>query len=173
MGFRFNVALVFIISFMAGVILSGCVSYQLVRQVRGTGIMPPDDTLKAGSTTLAEVLSLYGAPDKLGEIGDHDLLIYERILYSNSGLTFGIPFGDFPLIKPEISARGGLGRYDTLALFFTSDRIVRYIVYTKGSGCPYPKALFEEEGAAGDCHGVKCKNGNDSSGDEEGVDKSR
>ena len=160
MGFRFSVTLVLVMGFMAGVILPGCVSYQLVRQVRGTEIMAPDHTLKAGSTTLAEVLSLYGAPNRLGEIGDHDLLIYERILYSNSGLAFGIPLADFPLINPELSASQGLGRYDTLAFFFTSDRIVRYIVYTKGSVYPYLKALLEEQSAAGDRNGVGPKNGN-------------
>jgi hypothetical protein len=160
MGFRFSVILVLVMGFMAGVILPACVSYQLVRQVRGTEIMAPDDTLKAGSTTLGEVLSLYGAPDRIGELGDHDLLIYERTLYRNSGLTFGMPFSDFPLINPELSTRQGLGRYDTLVLFFTSDRIVRYIVYTKGSVYPYLKALLEEQSPAGDGNEVERKNGN-------------
>lgn len=145
MGFRFNTALVFVMGFMAGIILPGCVSYQFVRQVRGAEVTPPDNRLKTGSTTLGEVLSLYGAPDKIEAIGVHDLLIYERTLYSTSGIAIGIPLGDFPFINPEISARGGLGRYDTLALFFTSDRVLREIVYTKGSRHPYLKSLFEEQ----------------------------
>jgi len=171
MGFRFNVTLVFVMGFMAGVILPGCISYQFVRQIKGSEVMPPGDTLKAGSSTLGEVLSLYGAPDTIKALGAEDLLIYERTLYGNSGLSFGIPFGDFSFVNPEISARGGLGRYDTLALFFTSDRILRYIVYTKGSSCPYLKAMFEEENAAGDCKRVKRKNGDAYPGDEKGVDK--
>jgi hypothetical protein len=57
MGFRFNAAPVFVMSFMAGIIFSGCVSYQFVRHVRGAEVMPPDNRLKAGSTTLGEVLS--------------------------------------------------------------------------------------------------------------------
>lgn len=145
MGFRFNVSLVFIMGFIMGIILPGCISYQFVRQLRGAEVMPPDNKLKAGKTTLGEVLSICGAPDKLEVLGGEDLLIYERTLYGNSGLSFGIPFGDFSFVNPEISARGRLGRYDTLALFFTPDGILREIVYTKGSSYPYLKTLFEEE----------------------------
>jgi hypothetical protein len=147
MGFRFNVSLVFIMGFIVGIILPGCISYQFVRQLRGAEVMPPDNTLKAGTTTLGEVLSICGAPDKLEVLGGEDLLIYERTLYGNSGLAFGIPFSDLSFINPEISARGRLGRYDTLALFFTPDGILREIVYTKGSSYPYLKTLFEEERA--------------------------
>ena len=145
MGFRFNVSLVFIMGFIMGIILPGCISYQFVRQLRGAEVMPPDNKLKAGTTTLGEVLSICGAPDKLEVLGGEDLLIYERTLYGNSGLAFGIPFSDFSFINPEISARGRLGRYDTLALFFRPDGILREIVYTKGSSYPYLKTLFEEE----------------------------
>lgn len=145
MGFRFKASLVFVMGFAVGIILPGCISYQFVRQLRGTEIMPPDNMLKAGRTTLGEVLSIYGAPDNLEELGGEDLLIYERALYGNSGLAFGIPFSDFSFINLEISARGSLGRYDTLALFFTPGGILREIVYTKGSSYPYLKTLFEEE----------------------------
>jgi hypothetical protein len=147
MGFRFNITLVLIMGFMAGIILPGCISYQFVRQLRGAEVMPPDAMLKPGTTTLCEALSIYGAPDKLQAFGDEDLLIYQRILYGNSGLSFGIPFGDFSFINPEISASEGLGRYDTLALFFTPDGILRGLVYTKGSSYPYLKTLLEEERA--------------------------
>jgi hypothetical protein len=153
MGFRFKVTLALVMGFMAGVIFPGCISYQFVRQIRGSEVMPPENRLKAGSTTLGEVLSLYGAPDKIGAFGDNDFLIYTRTLYSNSGLTFGLPFGDFSFVNPEISARGGLGRYDTLALLFTSDRILEEMVYTKGSGYPYLKTLFEEQSTSEACIG--------------------
>ena len=145
MGFRFKVSLVFIMGFVVGIILPGCISYQFVRQLRGAEVMPPDNKLKAGKTTLGEVLSICGAPDKLEVLGGEDLLIYERTLYGNSGLSFGIPFGDFSFVTPEISARGRLERYDTLALFLTPDGILREIVYTKGSSYPYLKTLLEEE----------------------------
>lgn len=145
MGFRFKVTLVFVMGFMVGILLPGCISYQFVRQLRGAEVMPPDNTLKTGTTSLGEVLSICGAPDKVEVLGGEDLLIYERTLYGNSGLALGIPFGDFSFFNPEISARGRLGRYDTLALFFTSDHILREIVYTKGSRYPYLKTLFEEE----------------------------
>jgi hypothetical protein len=148
MGFPFKVSLIFVMALMAGIILHGCISYELVRQVRGAEIMPPDNRLKPGRTTLSEVLSLYGAPDKIGALGDHNLLIYERTIYSNSGIALGIPLVDFPLINPEISAGGRLGRHDTLALFFTSDHILREMIYTKGSSYPYMKTLFEEQSAS-------------------------
>lgn len=151
MGFRFKVALALVMGFMAAVILPGCISYQFVRHIRGSEVIPPENRLKAGSTTLDEVLSLYGAPDKIGAFGDHDFLIYTKTFYSNSGLTFGLPFGDFSFFNPEISARGGLGRYDTLALFFTSERILAEMVYTKGSRYPYLKTLFEEQSTSGAC----------------------
>jgi hypothetical protein len=147
MGFRFNVSLVFIMGLVVGIILPGCISYQFVRQLRGAEVMPPDNTLKAGKTTLGEVLSIYGAPDNLEALGGDDLLIYERTLYGNSGLALGIPFSDFSFITPEISARGRLERYDTLALFFTPDGILREMVYTKGSSYPYLKTLLEEQRA--------------------------
>jgi hypothetical protein len=147
MGFRFKASLVFVMGFAVGIILPGCISYQFVRQLRGAEIMTPDNTLKTGTTTLGEVLSIYGAPDNLEVVGGEDILIYERTLSENSGLAFGIPFSDFTFFNPELSARGRLGRYDTLALFFTSDGILREIVYTKGSSYPYLKTLFEEERA--------------------------
>jgi hypothetical protein len=141
------------LGFMAGIMLSGCISYQFVRQLRGAEVMPPDHTLKAGTTTLGEVLSLYGAPDRIETSSAHDLLIYERAIYGNSGLAFSVPFGDLAFINPEISARGKLGRYDTLALFFTSDRVLREIVYTKGTSHPYLKTLFEGPDSAEDQRG--------------------
>ena len=107
--------------------------------------MPPGDTLRTGKTTLEDVLSIYGAPDSLKELGGEDLLVYERSLYGNSGLAFGIPFSDLFFVNPELSARGRLGRYDILAFFFTSDGILREIAYTKGSTYPYLKTLLEEE----------------------------
>jgi len=112
--------------------------------------MPPNHRLTVGTSTLGEVLSIYGAPDKLETLGAHDLLIYQRSIYGNSGVTVGIPFSDLSFINPEISARGKLGRYDTLALFFTSDGVLREMVYTKGSSYPYLKTLFEEESSLQD-----------------------
>jgi len=147
MDFRFKVSLVFFLGFAAGIIFPGCISYQFVRQSRGAEVIPPDDTLQPGSTTLGEVLSIYGAPDNLEVVGGEDLLIYERTLYGNSGLAFGIPLSDLSFFNPELSARGRLGRYDTLALFFTADGILREMVYTEGSSYPYLKTLFEEERA--------------------------
>jgi hypothetical protein len=146
MGFPFKVSLVFVMAFIAGIVLHGCISYEFVRQLRGAEVMPPDDRMKVGRTTLSEVLSLYGAPDKIGALGDHDLLIYERTLYTNSGIAIGIPLSDFALINPEISARGRIGRHDALALFFTSDHILRDMVYTKGSGYPHLKTLLSYSG---------------------------
>jgi hypothetical protein len=145
MGFPFKVSLVFIMGFIVGIIFPGCISYQFVRQLQGAEIKPPDNTLKAGTTTLGEVLSSWGAPDKLDVLGGEDLLIYERTLYANSGLSFGIPFSDFSFVNPEISTRARLARYDTLALFFTPEGILREVAYTKGSSYPYLKTLFEEE----------------------------
>jgi len=147
MDCRFKAPLALIICWMIGTLVPGCISYELVRQVKGLEVRAPNGELKAGETTLGEVLSLYGAPDKLTEIGGRELLIYERAIYTNSQISVGIPLSDIFRMSAEISAYGRLGRYDTLALFFTPDGILQHLVYEKGSDYPYLKALLGEEGA--------------------------
>jgi hypothetical protein len=146
MDCRFKVPLV-ILCWIIGALLPGCISYKFVRQVQGFEVMAPGGELKAGETTLGEVLSLYGAPDTLTETGGKELLIYERAIYSNSAISVGIPLSDVFQISSEISAYGRLWRYDTLALFFTPDGILQYLIYERGSDYPYLKTLIGEEGA--------------------------
>jgi hypothetical protein len=146
MDCRFKARLAIIICWMIGILLPGCISYELVRQVQGLEVRAPNGELKAGETTLGEVLSLYGAPDKLTEIGGRELLIYERAIYTNSQISVGIPLRDIFQISAEVSTYGRLRRYDILALFFTPDGILQYLVYEKGSDYPYLKTLLGEEG---------------------------
>lgn len=132
---------------MIGILVPGCISYELVRQVQELEVMTPGGKLIQGETTLGEVLSLYGAPDKLTEIGGRELLVYERAVSSHSGISIGIPLSDMIRIGAEISAYGRLARYDTLALFFTPDGILQHFVYEKGFDYPYLKTLIVEERA--------------------------
>lgn len=146
MDCRFKALLALMICWMIGILLPGCISYKLVKEVQGSEVRAPNGELKAGETTLGEVLSLYGAPDKLMEMGSRELLIYERAIYTNSQISVGIPLSDIYRMNTGISTYGRLGRYDTLALFFTPDGILKYLVYEKGSDYPYLKTLLEEEG---------------------------
>ena len=65
---------------VAGFFLSGCITYQISRYVEGDEVVLPHERLEVGKTTLAEVLALLGAPDKVPKAGMENLLIYERAL---------------------------------------------------------------------------------------------
>ncbi len=123
----------------------GCVSYQMIKSVEGAPVVLPDSTLLVGKTTLEDVLSRFGAPDKVMELAGKNLIIYERTLYRENTFTIGIPImGELGGPSADLSARGGLAQHDTLALFFTPDNILCNMVFEKGSHSPYLKTLFTD-----------------------------
>jgi hypothetical protein len=123
----------------------GCISYQMIKSVEGTPVASPNGIVLVGKTTLGDALSLFGVPDQVLELEGKNLIIYERILYRENALTIGIPvMGEIGGPSADLSARGGLARYDTLALFFTPDDILCNIVYDKGSLSPYLKTLLSD-----------------------------
>jgi hypothetical protein len=144
MGCRFNqrlAILVLIGSMLFG--LSGCFSYQYERRVEGLEIQDPGDAYPLGKTTIGDVLSRLGAPDGVYSLDDTDLLIYRRSLYQENGLSLGIPVFEVALGgSVEISARGGLTRYDTLTFWFNSQGTLQDIVFEKASDSSYLKTLF-------------------------------
>ena len=125
---------------------SGCITYQIARYVEGDEVVFHDDRLEVGKTTLGEVLSLLGAPDKVGKAGGEDLIVYERaLLYRNRiKLGFPIPLSSVIRTNLEASAYGTLVRYDSLALFFNSERILSHKTFQRGSSQPYFKTLFSD-----------------------------
>ena len=129
---------------VAGFFLSGCITYQISRYVEGDEVVLPHERLEEGKTTLAEVLSLLGAPDQVAKAGMENLLIYERALLYRNRLKLGIPLPLGSLLRTsfDASAYGTLVRYDSLALFFNSEGILSHKTFQQGSSHPYFKTLF-------------------------------
>ena len=131
--------------FIVGNLLTGCVSYRLIRGTEGRPIPPVSEECQVGKTTLQEALETLGAPDQVAELEGKDVLIYRRSLLAQSGLSFGIPLADIWISSFDISAYGRLVRYDLLLLFFTPDGILTEIVIEKGSQHPYLKTILSDK----------------------------
>ncbi|MEE8552279.1 MAG: hypothetical protein V3S72_03175 [Desulfobacterales bacterium] len=123
----------------------GCISYQFVRRVEGTDVVAPGDEFQVGKTTLGETLSLLGAPSMLVGLEDRDLLIYQRAVFHRNRLALGIPVFEIWGPNVDFSAYGAQVSYNTLTLFFTSDRILRQIVFEKEVSYPHLKTNFEKK----------------------------
>ena len=132
---------------VASFFLSGCISYQISRYVEGDEVVVPNDRLEVGKTTLAETLSLLGAPDRVAKVGLEDLLVYERALLYRNRLKVGLPIPLSSVLRTSLdaSAYGTLVRYDSLALFFNSERILNHKTFQQGSNHPYFKTLFSSD----------------------------
>ena len=129
---------------VASFFLSGCITYQIARYVEGDEVIIPNDRLEVGKTTLGEALSLLGAPDRVGKAGMEDLLVYERALLYRNRIKVGLPIPLSSVIRTsfDASAYGTLVRYDSLALFFNSDKVLKHKTFQQGSNHPYFKTLF-------------------------------
>ena len=146
MGYHFNQCFA-ILALVGSMLLSlsGCLSYQYERRVEGLEIQDPGDAYLLGKTTIGDVLSSLGAPDGVHSLDDTDLLIYRRSLYQESGLSLGVPVLDVALGgSVEISAAGGLARYDTLTFWFNPQGTLQDIVFEKASDRSYLKTLFSK-----------------------------
>ena len=130
----------------AGFFFSGCITYQISRYVEGDEVVLPNDRLEVGKTALGEVLSLIGAPDNVAKVGMENLLIYERAVLYRNRIKVGIPIPLSSLIRTsfDASAYGTLVRYDSLALFFSSEGILSHKTFQQGSNQPYFKTLFSD-----------------------------
>ena len=125
--------------------LSGCLSYQYERRVEGIEINDPADAYPLGKTTLREVLLSLGAPNEVYSLDNTDLLVYQRSLVQESGLSLGIPVLDVVMGGSiDISARGALTRYDTLIFWFNPQGTLEDVVFEKASSRPYLKTLFSK-----------------------------
>ncbi len=144
MASPFNILPFLIYLFIAGNLLTGCVSYRFIRSTEGRSIPDILEECQVGKTTLQEALETLGAPDQVAELEGKDVLIYRRSLSAESGLSFGIPLADILINSLDFSARGRLVRHDLLLLFFTPDGILREMVIEKGSSHPYLKTILSE-----------------------------
>jgi hypothetical protein len=119
-------------------LFSGCVSLRIDRINRGADVPVPSADLKEGKTTLAEVLSFYGAPTDIVDMKGKFALFYKRSFYQGGQISIGIPLTDM-FLSPSLrmEATGNLLRHDLLALFFTPDGILRETLYEKGASQPF------------------------------------
>jgi hypothetical protein len=134
-----------IYSFLVGTLMTGCVSYRVIKAVEGRSLPDTPSEFRVGTTTLQEALQTFGAPDQVAELEGKDVLIYRRSLLSNSGLSFGIPLSDIWGPSFDFSAYGELVRYDVVVLSFTPDGILSEIASEKGSRYPYLKTIFSDK----------------------------
>lgn len=79
----------------------------------------------------------------LVELEGRDLLIYQRAVFHHNRLALGIPIFDIWGPSVDFGAYGAQARYNTLALFFTSDRILHQMVFEKEASYPYLKTVFK------------------------------
>jgi len=132
-------------AFIVGSLITGCVSYRVIKAVEGRSVPNTYEKFRAGTTTLKEALEALGAPDQVAELEGKDVLIYRRSLLANSGISFGIPLTDIWGPGFDFSAYGELVRYDLVLLSFTPDGILSEIASEKGSGSPYLKTILSDK----------------------------
>lgn len=131
---------------VAAVITPGCVSYRLTKVEVGQSVARNTaDRLTPGETTLDQALRLLGAPDLVIGLGEQNLLIYRRSISYENSVSVSIPLTDFVVLNSaDVSASGGLVRFDILALFFTPQGMLKQFVLEQGSDAPYFKTLFKD-----------------------------
>jgi hypothetical protein len=129
---------------LIALLLSGCITYQLLGGVEGGEVSYPSDRLVVGKTTLGEILVLLGAPDKVARVNEGDLLIYQRAVLKRNRLSVGIPLADIWRLGIDLSAFGALVRYDRLVLLFTPEGILSVTAFEKSSDHPYWKAMTSD-----------------------------
>ena len=130
--------------FIVGSLITGCVSYRVIKAVEGRSVPHIFEEFRIGRTTLQEALQTLGAPDQVAELEGKDVLIYQQSILANSGLSFGIPLADIWGPSFNFSAYGELVRYDLVLLSFTPDGILSEIASEKGSRYPYLKTMLSE-----------------------------
>jgi hypothetical protein len=141
----FKVLALFIYPFIVCSLMTGCLSYRVIKAVEGRSVSTIFEEFQIGTTTLQEALEALGAPDQVAELEGKDVLIYRRSLLSNSGLSFGIPLSDIWGPSFDFSAYGELVRYDLVLLSFTPEGILSEIASEKGSRYPYLKTILSDK----------------------------
>ena len=81
MGCRFNNIIWVTVALLMAQAMSGCVSLQIQKVQEGMDVLTPPVEFLQKKTSLAEVLSCYGAPTDLVEMNGDFALHYRRALY--------------------------------------------------------------------------------------------
>jgi len=135
----------FICPFIVCSLVTGCLSYRVIKAVEGRSVPNTYEKFRVGTTTLQEALEALGAPDQVAELEGKDVLIYRKSLLANSGLSFGIPLTNIWGPSFDFSAYGELVHYDLVLLFFTPEGMLSNIASEKGSRYPYLKTIFSDK----------------------------
>jgi hypothetical protein len=134
--FKFSRCSIFLL--LLSLIVSGCVSLRFDRVNQGAEVPLPTAELQKGKTTLAEVLTCYGAPTEIMDMQGKFALLYKKSFYQGGQFSFGIPLSDVLAGKNfKIEASGNLLRHDLLALFFTPDGVLTETKYERGASHPF------------------------------------
>jgi len=141
----FRIFLLVMYPFIVGSLITGCLSYRVIKAVEGRSVPDIFAEFRVGTTTLQEALQTLGAPDQVAELEGKDVLIYQQSLLANSGLSFGIPLTDIWGPSFDFSAYGELVRYDLVLLSFTPEGILSEIASEKGSRYPYLKTILSDK----------------------------
>ncbi len=142
MAFPFRNALIgFFVLFFA-LSGNGCLSYRVLREMKGSPVPARPESLRPGLTSMGEALAVCGAPSRVMELSGRDLWVYERSIFFQNSIAFGIPISDFAGSSVSVSGYTNLTRFDTLALVFRQDGILEDVVFEQGSSLPYLETLF-------------------------------
>jgi hypothetical protein len=113
--------------------MSGCVSLQIEKLQEGVDVFPPPDDFVREKTSLAEVLSRYGAPADLVDMNGDFALHFRRALFRGMNTSIGFPLKNALLPNPGLEATGNLLRYDTVVFIFTADGVLKDMKYEKNT----------------------------------------
>jgi len=132
-----------LILLMIGGITTGCLSLRFEKGGEGRPLSATAPALEPGKATLGEVLQLYGAPERVGELSNGFALAYERSTYRGLSLSLGLPFSDTIKTSADMTAYGNLVRYDTLMFFFTEEGVLSHSILDMGSRNPLWKTYWQ------------------------------
>jgi hypothetical protein len=116
--------------------LGGCLSLRIEKVNDGPEIKTPPQAFTVGKTTLADVLTAYGAPVDVVDMKGSFALYYQRSFYRGGQLSISIPLSDVLKVSPSFNAAGNLLRYDTAVFTFTPDGTLSAMTHAKDSDHP-------------------------------------
>jgi len=129
---------------LIGATMTGCVSLRFEKGAEGRPLPETTPNLEPGKATLTEVLQLYGAPDRVGELSNGFALTYERNSYRGLSLSLGLPLSETIRTSMDMTAYGNLIRYDTMMFFFTKEGVLLNSVLERESRNPLWKTYWHD-----------------------------
>ena len=140
MGCPFNSIIRAGAALLIAIALLGCVSLRIEKVQKGADVLPPTVEFLQKKTSLAEILSGYGAPTDIVDMNGEFALHYRRALYRGMKVSVGVPLKYALLPNPSMEATGNLLRYDTAVFIFTADGVLKDMKYEKGTS----RSLWED-----------------------------